>query len=68
MALADKVVREGGEAREHYLTFLKGGSSRYPIDLLKMAGVDMRSPEPVLAAIAKFGNLVDQLEKLVFST
>jgi oligoendopeptidase F len=60
-------VKDCGAAREQYLSFLQGGSSRYPIDLLKMAGVDMRSPEPVIAAIAKFGDLVDQLEKLVYT-
>jgi|694.fasta_scaffold25629_5 oligoendopeptidase F len=68
LALADKVLREGDQARDAYLSFLKGGSSLYPIDLLRVAGVDMRSPEPVEAAIRKFSGLVDQLENLIFST
>lgn len=65
LSLADKVIAEGAPARDAYLSFLKAGSSRYPIDLLKMAGVDMRSPEPVEKAIEKFDGLVDELEKLL---
>lgn len=64
LALSEKVVHEGEGAREAYLSFLKGGSSRYPIDLLQMAGVDMRSPKPVEAAINKFNDLVGMLEEL----
>jgi len=47
-----------------YLNFLKDGGSKYPIDLLKGAGVDMTSPEPVRTALKKFSTLVDQLEIL----
>jgi len=65
IALADKVLKGGNTEREHYLNFLKGGCSQYPIDLLKMAGVDMRSPEPVKAAITKFRSLVKELSSLV---
>jgi oligoendopeptidase F len=61
LALADRVINGGDKEREEYLSFLKAGSSRYPIDILLMAGVDMRTPEPVNAAIAKFSDLVDQL-------
>lgn len=63
LALADRVVNGGNTEREAYLSFLKGGSSRYPIDMLAMAGVNMLSPEPVTKAIQKFGKLVDQLQK-----
>lgn len=67
LALADR-VKNGGEAeKESYLNFLKGGSSKYPIDLLSIAGVNMRSPEPVRAAIAKFDRLVDELDLLLSS-
>src|SRR5690606_31319179 len=59
-ALSEKVVNGGDKEREAYLTFLKGGCSRYPIELLQVAGVDMRTPEPVEAAIGKFGRLVDE--------
>lgn len=65
LALADKVCRGGAAEREAYLSFLKAGCSRYPIDILASAGVDMRTPRPVAAAIAKFGSLVDELEKVL---
>ena len=65
--LSERVLRGGASEREAYLNFLKGGSSKYPIDLLKVAGVDMLSPQPVEIAIVKFGDLVDQLGKLTES-
>jgi oligoendopeptidase F len=65
LALTERVFRGGTTERNDYLSFLKGGCSKYPIDLLKIAGVDMLSPEPVQTAIVKFGDLVDQLEKLL---
>lgn len=65
IALTEKVQNGGDEDREAYLSFLKSGSSEYPIELLKKAGVDMRSSEPVNAAIDRFDQLVDQLEKLL---
>lgn len=61
LALAEKVVREGETARQAYLSFLKLGGSKFPLDELLDAGVDMRSPEPVERAIAHFGGLVDLL-------
>jgi len=63
MSLSERVLSGGEQEREEYLSFLKGGCSQFPIDLLKQAGVDMRSPEPVKATIKKFSELVDQLEK-----
>lgn len=63
LALAERVVGGGKKEREDYLSFLKAGSSRYPIDILKDAGVDMRSPKPVESAIQKFDGLVKLLEK-----
>ncbi len=63
-ALAQRVL-EGGEVElADYLNFLKSGGSKYPIELLKDAGVDMTSPEPVRTALEKFSELVDQLEAL----
>jgi oligoendopeptidase F len=61
LALAERVCQGGAQEREEYLSFLKAGSSRYPIDIMKSAGVDMRTSQPVTAAINKFGTLVDQL-------
>jgi len=52
-------------AVERYLDFLKSGGSRYPLDALEQAGVDLRSPEPVEAAFGVLARLVDRLERLV---
>jgi oligoendopeptidase F len=60
IALADKVLSEGTPARDAYLGFLKLGGSKYPLDELIDAGVDMSSPEPVIKAIKHFGELVDR--------
>lgn len=64
LCLADRVVKEGAPARDAYLSFLKGGSSQYPVDILRMAGVDMCTPDPVKSAIQRFAGLVDDLEEL----
>lgn len=63
-ALADRVLSGGEQELGDYLNFLKSGGSKYPIDLLKGAGVDMNSPEPVNIALSKFSALVDELERL----
>ena len=64
LALSDRVSSGGAKEVEDYLTFLRGGCSRYPIDLLRNAGVDMTTPQPVEAAISKFRSLVAELRKL----
>lgn len=61
LALAERVCKGGTKERDDYLSFLKAGCSRYPIDILERAGVNMRSPAPVASAIKKFGSLVDLL-------
>jgi len=61
IALAEKVMGEGDSARQAYLNFLKLGGSKFPLDELQEAGVDMRSTEPVKRAIEHFSTLVDQL-------
>jgi oligoendopeptidase F len=61
IALSEKVVNEGEAARQAYLDFLKLGGSKFPLDELLDAGVDMRSQEPVERAIRHFDRLVDQL-------
>ena len=63
-ALADRVLSGGEQELGDYLNFLKSGGSKYPIDLLKDAGVDMSSPEPINTALLKFSVLVDELENL----
>ncbi|MFQ5729981.1 MAG: oligoendopeptidase F, partial [Waddliaceae bacterium] len=65
IALTERVVKGGKEERDSYLSFLKGGCSRYPVDLLQLAGVDMRKTEPVEQTIHTFNGLVDQLENLL---
>ena len=64
VALADRILREGEPAVANYKRFLSGGSSTDPISLLKLAGVDMSTPAPVDAALAMFGELVDELDAL----
>jgi oligoendopeptidase F len=61
IALADKVVTQGKSAQQAYLDFLKLGGSKFPLDELLDAGVDMRSAEPIEQAIDHFENLVDLL-------
>ena len=64
IALSRRILREGDSAVRDYLGFLSGGCSKSPIDLLKGAGVDMTSPDPVNDALALFGSLLDEMEKL----
>ena len=64
IALSRKILAEGESAVKDYLGFLSGGCSKSPIDLLKGAGVDMTSPEPVNQALQLFGELLDEMEEL----
>lgn len=64
-ALAQRVLRGDAGAAENYLKFLKAGASVYPIDALKIAGVDMAKPDAVTEAFGVLAGLVDRLEKLV---
>lgn len=63
--LAERVAAGDPEAVRNYLAFLKSGGSMYPLDGLRLAGVDMASPEPVASAFAAFAGMVDRLEELV---
>ena len=65
IALSRRILTEGEKAVQDYLNFLSGGCSRSPIDLLKGAGVDMTSPEPVNQALELFGQLLDEMEVLM---
>ena len=64
-AIASRILAEGESAVADYKRFLSGGSSADPIALLKIAGVDMSTPEPINSALALFGELVDELAELV---
>ena len=65
MALSQRILREGESAVQDYLRFLSGGCSTDPVSLLKIAGVDMSTPQPVNEALALFGSLVEELEQLL---
>ena len=65
IALSRKVLDGGEQDLADYLGFLSGGCSKTPIDLLKGAGVDMTSPEPVNQALELFGRLLDEMEALM---
>ncbi len=65
LALAKRVTQGGKDEREDYFKFLKSGGSRYPIESLRVAGVDMESTKPVQDALDTFASLVDELEKLL---
>ena len=64
MALSSRILKEGEPAVRDYLKFLSGGCSTDPVSLLKIAGVDMSTPEPVNAALELFGRLIGELEEL----
>ena len=65
IALSQRVLNGGESELNDYLSFLKGGCSKYPLDLLRDAGVDLESPEPVDTALQRFGTLVDELDELL---
>ncbi len=65
IALSQKIIQEGQPAVDRYLQFLKGGCSTDPISLLKMAGVDMTTSEPVDRALEYFARLLDEMEELM---
>lgn len=63
MAL-NKQVLSSSDAKDRYLAFLSSGGSQFPLDLLAKAGVDMRSSQPIEAALEKFSNLVKELKEI----
>jgi len=65
MALTQKVKEEGQPAIDKYMNFLKSGNSKYPIEVLKDAGVDMTTPEPILAVVERMSDLLDKMESLL---
>ena len=65
VTISRKILEGDEEALARYLDFLKTGDSDYPINLLKNAGVDMTSPEPVNKTIELFAGLVDEMERLL---
>ncbi len=65
IALSEKVLKGGESEQKDYLNFLKSGGSKYPIDSLKLAGVDMSNPEPVKAAMKVFEDLLNEMTELM---
>ena len=65
MALVEKVLKREKGARENYLGFLSAGSSRYPVDALKAAGVDMTTPEPFDRTIDAVNRIMDEIEQIL---
>ena len=63
IALSQRILKENG--KDDYINFLKGGSSKYSIDILKGAGVDMTTAEPVEKAMEVFSSLLDEMENLL---
>jgi oligoendopeptidase F len=64
-ALAEKVLSGDEAARKRYLAFLSAGGSKYPIDLLKDAGVDMTTDEPLDLTVKKMNRVIDEMEQLL---
>ena len=65
LALAERVLTGGADERSAYFQFLKSGGSRFPLESLKLAGVDMEGPAAIGAACSIFSALVDEMEKLL---
>jgi oligoendopeptidase F len=63
--LAQQIRSEGPEAAARYIDFLKTGSAEYPVDALRKAGIDMRTPEPIQAAFDILAGYVDRLEQII---
>ncbi|MHC4064456.1 MAG: oligoendopeptidase F [Planctomycetota bacterium] len=64
-ALAEGVIDERPGALDAYLAFLRAGSSDYPLELLKKAGVDMTTPAPIEAAMKRFEQMIEEIEPLL---
>jgi oligoendopeptidase F len=62
---SEKLLAGGPGVRENYLAVLKAGGSDYPVDILKRAGLDMTSPTPYRAIIAKFAATLDRVEAVM---
>ena len=65
VAIAHAILKEGAPAVEGYKKFLSGGCSMSPVDLLKIAGVNMEEPTPVQEALDVFGEILDEIETLI---
>lgn len=64
-SLSQQILKEGQPAVDRYINFLSSGSSDYPLELLKKAGVDLSTPKPVQDALDVFNDILGQLEQLI---
>jgi oligoendopeptidase F len=64
IALSSRILSVGESAVKDYIGFLSGGSSKDPISLLRGAGVDMATPEPINEALKVFGDLIKEMDEL----
>ena len=64
ITLSERILKEGETAVKDYLQFLSGGCSKDPIDLLKIAGVDMSAPEPIDIALKQFASLIETFKTM----
>lgn len=65
IALSGKIMKEGEAGVKDYMKFLTGGGAKDPIDLLKLAGVDMTDKEPIVQALKLFEKLLDEIEMII---
>ncbi len=65
LALTGRIMEEGDSAVEDYLEMLKSGSSQYPLEVLRKAGVDMTEPEPLNSALSLYDKYLSELEELL---
>lgn len=65
IAIAERILTGGKEAADDYLRFLSSGSSTDPISLLKIAGVDMSSPDPIIRALDEFDRMITEMEEVL---
>jgi oligoendopeptidase F len=63
-AFAERILKGEPQARERYLNVLKAGSSRYPYEMVKEAGVDLASPAPYQALVGRMNKIMDQIEAI----
>lgn len=64
-AISNKILQEGDEMRDNYIKFLSSGSSDFPVEVLKYAGVDMNKPDAIKLGMETFKELVEELETLI---
>ncbi|AFO58029.1 oligoendopeptidase F [Natrinema sp. J7-2] len=65
LAIVDDILENGQSAAEDYLEFLRHGSREYPLELLRIAGVDMSSSDPIDRALETYGQRLEEMEALM---